>query len=160
MIDQQVVVPLSIAAFLKRRGALACWATLAGAMLAIACSGRTEAEGVLTTSSPDSRSVTPSGGGAGGPVDGDGGLYGPCIGHNDFTSGSCAGDAICGSMPDVGYTYCMPRVPCAAGMVPVLNIACVYACDDASDCYEHGLAKCAVTTLPNFTGGPAGWCTP
>jgi len=115
---------------------------LIGAILAVACSGGTRAEHLGATPSSD-----------------EGGLYGPCIGNDDATRGSCDEGELCGSMPNVGYSYCMPSVPCAAGMAPVLNLACAYPCDDASVCLEHGLSKCATNTLSDF-GGPAGWCTP
>ena len=71
-----------------------------------------------------------------------------------------AAKANCGSMPYVGYDYCMPSLPCAAGMVPVLDFACAYPCDAASACVDHGLARCAENTYRNIGGGPAGWCTP
>jgi hypothetical protein len=63
-------------------------------------------------------------------------------------------------MPDVGYDYCMPALPCAAGMVSVINLACAYPCNDASACAERGLARCAENTLAKLAGAPFGWCTP
>jgi hypothetical protein len=87
-------------------------------------------------------------------------LYERCVGHNDASRGNCSAGEICGSMPDVGYDYCMPALPCPAGMVSVINLACAYACDDVSACAEHGLARCAENTLAQFTGGSFGWCTP
>jgi len=54
----------------------------------------------------------------------------------------------------------MPALPCRAGMVSVINLACAYPCDDASACAEHGLARCAENTLAQFTGESFGWCTP
>ena len=90
----------------------------------------------------------------------EGSQYKPCVGHNDASRGSCSAGEMCGSMPDVGYDYCMLTPPCPTGMVSVINLACAYPCDDASACAEHGLARCAENTLAEFTGGPFGWCTP
>jgi hypothetical protein len=145
------------AAFLLR-GAVAGPAMLIGAILIVACSGRTNPEHVGAATRLDAG--TPSADDAGGPVDRDSrGLYRPCIGNNDGKRGSCDEGELCGSMPNVGYSYCMPSTPCAADMAPVLNLGCAYPCDDASACFEHGLAKCATNTLSYFSG-PAGWCTP
>jgi hypothetical protein len=87
-------------------------------------------------------------------------LYERCIGHNDGSRGSCSAGEICGSMPNVGYAYCMPAPPCPAGMVSVINLACAYPCDDERACATHGLSRCAENTLAEFTAGPYGWCTP
>lgn len=143
---------------LTLRGPLAGPAILIGVILTVACSGRTNPEQV--GAAPSSDSDTPSADDAVSSIGGHaGGLYGPCIGNDDGTRGSCDEGELCGSMPDVGYSYCMQSVPCAADMVPVLNLACAYPCDGASVCLEHGLSKCAANTLSDF-GGPAGWCTP
>jgi hypothetical protein len=72
----------------------------------------------------------------------------------------CPEGTICAGMPDVGFTYCMPRPPCAADMVSVMKLACAYPCSDAPACNERGLRACAVNTLAEFTDGPDGWCTP
>ena len=72
----------------------------------------------------------------------------------------CPDGMICAGMPDVGFTYCMPRPPCAAEMVPVMMLACAYPCSDATACNERGLRACAVNTLAEFSDGPDGWCTP
>ena len=89
-----------------------------------------------------------------------GSLYEPCVGHNDASRGDCSAGEICGSMPGVGYEYCMPALPCPTGMVSVIDLACAYPCDDANACAEHGLARCAENTLAQLTGGSPGWCTP
>ena len=97
MTHRKIASSFGSAAFLTLRGAVAGPVVLIGAILTVACSGRTNPEHLGATLSLDSG--TPSADDAGGPVDHDGrGLYRPCIGHNDFTSGSCAEDAICGSM--------------------------------------------------------------
>ena len=158
MIHQKVAPPYAASAFTKLRGGLARLAILGGAMSAVACSGRTDLEGALMTPSPDSDTSSPEG--VGSFVEGhEGGLYGPCIGNNDATRGSCAEGQVCGSMPDVGYSYCMPSLPCAAGMASVIDLACAHPCDAATDCFEHGLSKCAANPFAEFTG-PPGWCTP
>lgn len=87
-------------------------------------------------------------------------LYEPCVGSNDGSRGSCSAGEVCGSMPAVGYTYCMLAVPCPEGMVSVINLACAYPCDEATDCAEHGLARCAENSLAEFTDERFGWCTP
>jgi hypothetical protein len=159
MTHRKIAASLGSTALPTLRRVIAGPAMLACAILAVACSGRTYSEHVGTA--PSSNSDTISADDAGGPVDRDDrGLYRPCIGNNDGKRGSCDEGEVCGSMPYVGYSYCMPSVPCAAEMAPVFNLACAYPCDDASACFEHGLARCARNTLSAFGARPAGWCTP
>ncbi len=138
---------------------------LAAGALGPACASATGLDGLPETVSADSDAGTSDGGAprddARRVVDSQSGsLYEPCVGHDDDGRGSCSGSEICGTMPNVGYTYCMPAPPCLAGMESVINLVCFYPCDDASACAEHGLARCAENTLPEPTHRPAGWCTP
>jgi hypothetical protein len=139
---------------------------LAAVILGPACASSTEVEDFPAAASTDSDAAAPGADASCGDPskainDEEGSLYEPCLGHNDGSRGSCSADEICGSMPNVGYTYCMPALACPTGMVSVINLACAYPCDDASACTEHGLARCAENTLAEFTGEPFfGWCTP
>ena len=85
--------------------------------------------------------------------------YKRCQGE-PFGQGTCEDGQLCGSLPEVGYDYCLPAVPCPPDMVSVLNAACAYPCAAASDCEAHGLRACAANTLATITGEAYGWCTP
>lgn len=96
--------------------------------------------------------------GAGGRDGVDSSLYSPCIGPA-YGQGTCDDGQICGSLPAVGFDYCMLRPPCPRGMVVITNVACADPCETA-DCTVYGFERCAQNPSAASRGDAPGWCAP